>query len=394
MAPCTEQLAYHTTKRPRIDYAVKPPLTKRPRIDHDHRANAAAIRRIDEFEMLNKIGEGAYGVVYRARDKRTGEIVAVKKVMAEAAAVDKPLGFRLPETEILTSLNHHSIVDLKHVVAGSRADSLFIVMEYAENDLRSLLEAKKQPFTLSQVKCLMQQLLEGVDHLHRNKVIHRDLKTSNLLLNNRGELKICDFGLARRFENPSIPHTQTVVTLWYRAPELLLGSKHYSTAIDMWSVGCIMAELLSGAPLFDGTTDIDQLGKIIKVLGSPNEAIWAGFSKLPGVKGVKVANMVKNRCSYLRQRFPLVSFTGSPVVSNAGFDLLSRLLTYDPRKRMTAEEALDHGWFREVPRPNTKDFMPTFPPNYAETKKVDPLQEQWRKELQQRDLGNVGLFGL
>ncbi|XP_044490469.1 cyclin-dependent kinase G-2 isoform X2 [Mangifera indica] len=247
-------------------------------------------RSVDEFERLNKIDEGTYGVVYRAKDKKTGEIVALKKVKMEKEREGFPLT-SLREINILLSFHHPSIVDVKEVVVGSNLDSIFMVMEYMEHDLKGLMEAMKQPFSQSEVKCLMLQLLEGVKYLHDNWVLHRDLKTSNLLLNNRGELKICDFGLARQYGSPLKPYTHLVVTLWYRAPELLLGAKQYSTAIDMWSLGCIMAELLSKEPLFNGKTEFDQLDKIFRILGTPNETIWPGFSKLPGVK----VNFVKHQ---------------------------------------------------------------------------------------------------
>lgn len=247
-------------------------------------------RSVDEFERLNKIDEGTYGVVYRARDKKTGEIVALKKVKMEKEREGFPLT-SLREINILLSFDHPSVVDVKEVVVGSNLDSIFMVMEYMEHDLKALMETMKQPFSQSEVKCLMLQLFEGVKYLHDNWVLHRDLKTSNLLLNNRGELKICDFGLARQYGSPLKPYTHLVVTLWYRAPELLLGGKLYSTAIDMWSLGCIMAELLSKEPLFNGKTEVEQLDKIFRILGTPNEAIWPGFSKLPGVK----VNFVKHQ---------------------------------------------------------------------------------------------------
>uniref|UniRef100_A0A5B6ZT37 cyclin-dependent kinase n=2 Tax=Davidia involucrata TaxID=16924 RepID=A0A5B6ZT37_DAVIN len=352
-------------------------------------------RSVDEFERLNKIDEGTYGVVYRARDKNTGEIVALKKVKMEKEREGFPLT-SLREINILLSFHHPSIVDVKEVVVGSNLDSIFMVMEYMEHDLKGLMETMKQPFSQSEVKCLMLQLLEGVKYLHDNWVLHRDLKTSNLLLNNRGELKICDFGLARQYGSPLKPYTHLVVTLWYRAPELLLGAKQYSTAIDMWSLGCIMAELLSKEPLFNGKTEFDQLDKIFRTLGTPNEAIWPGFSKLPGVK----VNFVKHQYNLLRRKFPATSFTGSPVLSDSGFDLLNKLLTYDPEKRITAEAALNHEWFQEVPLPKSKDFMPTFPAQHAQDRRMrrimkspDPLEEQRRKELQQGELGTGGLFG-
>ncbi|XP_022735027.1 cyclin-dependent kinase G-2-like isoform X2 [Durio zibethinus] len=247
-------------------------------------------RSVDEFERLNKIDEGTYGVVFRARDKKTGEIVALKKVKMEKEREGFPLT-SLREINILLSFHHPSIVDVKEVVVGGNLDSIFMVMEYMEHDLKGLMETMKQPFSQSEVKCLMLQLLEGVKYLHDNWVLHRDLKTSNLLLNNQGELKICDFGLARQYGSPLKPYTHLVVTLWYRAPELLLGARQYSTAIDMWSLGCIMAELLSKEPLFNGKTEFDQLDKIFKTLGTPNETIWPSFSTLPGVK----VNFVKHQ---------------------------------------------------------------------------------------------------
>ncbi|KAL1216421.1 Cyclin-dependent kinase G-2 [Cardamine amara subsp. amara] len=352
-------------------------------------------RSVDEFERLNKIDEGTYGVVYRAKDKKTGEIVALKKVKMEKEREGFPLT-SLREINILLSFHHPSIVDVKEVVVGSSLDSIFMVMEYMEHDLKALMETMKQRFSQSEVKCLMLQLLEGVKYLHDNWVLHRDLKTSNLLLNNRGELKICDFGLARQYGSPLKPYTHLVVTLWYRAPELLLGAKQYSTAIDMWSLGCIMAELLSKAPLFNGKTEFDQLDKIFRILGTPNESIWPGFSKLPGVK----VNFVKHQYNLLRKKFPATSFTGAPVLSDAGFDLLNKLLTYDPERRITVDAALKHDWFREVPLPKSKDFMPTFPAQHAQdrrgrriVKSPDPLEEQRRKELTQTELGSGGLFG-
>ncbi|KAG9147266.1 hypothetical protein Leryth_017998 [Lithospermum erythrorhizon] len=176
-------------------------------------------RSVDEFERLNKIDEGTYGVVYRAQDKKTGEIVALKKVKMEKEREGFPLT-SLREINILLSFHHPSIVDVKEVVVGSSLDSIFMVMEYMEHDLKGLMETMKQPFSQSEVKCLMLQLLEGTKYLHDNWVLHRDLKTSNLLLNNRGELKICDFGLARQYGSPLKPYTQLVVTLWYRGLEL------------------------------------------------------------------------------------------------------------------------------------------------------------------------------
>ncbi|KAM3704131.1 hypothetical protein ACJW31_04G152500 [Castanea mollissima] len=215
---------------------------------------------------------------------RRREIVALKKVKM---GVEKGDGFPLSslrEINILMSFNHPYVVGVKEVVMDEDDfDSVFMVMEYMESDVKGVLEAmkvKKQLYCISEVKCLMRQLLEGVKYLHDNWVIHRDLKTSNLLLSNEGELKICDFGLSRQYGSPLKPYTPLVVTHWYGAPELLLGTKKYSTAIDMWSVRCIMAELVAQEALFRGKNEIDQLGKIFQILGTPNDKIWPGLTKL------------------------------------------------------------------------------------------------------------------
>ncbi|XP_049376659.1 cyclin-dependent kinase G-2-like, partial [Solanum stenotomum] len=307
-------------------------------------------RSVEEFERLNKIGEGTYGVVYKAREKKTGEIVALKKL--KISKKDEEEGFPLTfirEINILLTCRHPSIVYVKEVVVGATTtklnnDVFYIVMEYLENDLQVLIEKMTRRFSQREVKSLLVQLLEGVKYLHDNWIIHRDLKTSNLLINDKGELKIADFGLARRIQSghPLKPYTHEVVTLWYRSPELLIGMNKYSNAIDMWSIGCIMAELLTNKPIFDGKSEIDQINKIFGILGTPDEKIWPGFTKLCGLNKVKFVNKKHNYS--LRKRFPSISFTDT-VLSNSGFDLLNRFLTYDPNKRITAEAALKHAWF-------------------------------------------------
>lgn len=316
-------------------------------------------RTVFDYEKLGKISEGSYGIVYKARDKESGEMVALKKMKLGNQREGFPV-YYLREINTLMSLNHPSIVNVREVVVDESAegfDNIYMVMDYVEHDLKALMQARKQHFRQSEVKCLMLQLLEGVKYLHDNWVLHRDLKTSNLLLNNKGQLKICDFGMSRRYSSPLKPYTSLVVTLWYRAPELLLGAQEYSTAVDMWSVGCIMAELLTNKPLFDGKSEVEQLDKIFRTLGTPNDKIWPEYSQLPGFK----FNFVQQPYNQLHKKFPRASFTGSPALSESGLDLLSRLLTYNPEMRITAEEALDHPWFREVPLPNSTDFMPSFP---------------------------------
>ncbi|KAL5013904.1 hypothetical protein ScPMuIL_008174 [Solemya velum] len=307
-------------------------------------------RSVEEFNCLNRIEEGTYGVVYRARDKKTEEIVALKRLKMEKEKEGFPIT-SLREINTLLKAQHQNIVTVREIVVGSSMDKIYIVMDYVEHDLKSLMDTMKNPFLVGEVKTLLIQLLKGVAHLHDNWIIHRDLKTSNLLLSHKGILKVGDFGLAREYGSPLKHYTPIVVTLWYRAPELLLGIKEYSTQIDMWSVGCIMAELLNMKALWPGKSEIDQLQKIFKDLGTPNEKIWTGVMELPGMKKCTFTEYPYNT---IRQRF------GS-YLTDVGFDLLNRFLTYNPGKRITAEESLKHDYFKESPLPVDPSMFPTWP---------------------------------
>ncbi|XP_059472867.1 cyclin-dependent kinase 11B [Neocloeon triangulifer] len=310
-------------------------------------------RNVEEFQCLNRIEEGTYGVVYRARDKRTEEIVALKRLKMEKEKEGFPIT-SLREINTLLKAQHPNIVTVREIVVGSNMDKIFIVMDYVEHDLKSLMETmkqKKQFFMPGEIKCLMQQLLRAVAHLHDNWILHRDLKTSNLLLSHRGILKVGDFGLAREYGSPLKAYTPIVVTLWYRAPELLLGVKEYSTPIDVWSVGCIFAELLLMEALFPGKSEIDQLNKIFKALGTPNEKIWPGYKKLPNVQKMTFAEYP---ISHLRTRF-------ATSLTEYGFDLMNSFLTFDPAKRITAEAAIKHKYFDETPCAIDPAMFPTWP---------------------------------
>lgn len=224
-------------------------------------------RSVEEFKCLNRIAEGTYGIVYRAQDKRTEEIVALKRLKMEKEKEGFPIT-SLREINTLLKGQHPNIVTVREIVVGSNMDKIFIVMDYVEHDFKTLMETmqhRKQFFLPGEVKCLSQQLLRAVAHLHDNWILHRDLKTSNLLLSHKGILKVGDFGLAREYGSPLKAYTSVVVTLWYRAPELLLCCKEYSTPIDMWSVGCIFAEFLTMQALFPGQSETDELNKIFKV---------------------------------------------------------------------------------------------------------------------------------
>lgn len=310
-------------------------------------------RSIENYQYLNKIDEGAYGVVYRAKDCDTGEIVAIKKVKLGKEKEGFPIT-SIREINILLNLNHPNIIKTKEVVYGNSLDKIFSVLEYMDYELKALISDKKYVFNLSHIKCLMQQLLLGTEYMHSKWIIHRDLKTSNLLMNNKGVLKIGDYGLARKFGSPLKPYTQLVVTLWYRAPELLLNTTKYDYKIDIWSIGCIFAEMIFREPIFQGVDELDQLNKIFKLMGTPTEEIWPGWSELPNSKKINFKKYNENK---LKEKF-----IGTEIpLSDYGFDLLSKLLNYDPKKRIKAKDALEHPWFKEEPLPcNTKD-MPIFP---------------------------------
>src|SRR5277367_5587344 len=236
-------------------------------------------------------------------------------------------------------------------------------MDFLEHDLKTLLEDMAEPFLPSETKTLMLQIVSATEYLHSNWILHRDLKTSNLLMNNRGEIKIADFGMARYTGDPPPKLTQLVVTLWYRAPELLLGTENYGSAIDIWSIGCIFAELLTKDPLFQGKNEVDQLSKIFSLLGTPTTTSWPGFRSLPNAKAL---HPILSKTSTLATGLTASRF---PYLTSAGLKLLSSLLLFNPTDRPSATEILKHPYFKEDPRPKAKEMFPTFPSKAGQEKR-------------------------
>lgn len=266
----------------------------------------------------------------------------------------------LRETNVLLALQHENIVRVQEMVVGLEHDKVFMVMEHFDHDLKSCVDCHDGPFSQAEVKCFAMQLLAGIRHMHQAWFIHRDIKTSNVLYSNSGKLAICDFGLARRFGDPIAPYTHNVVTLWYRAPELLLGSTEYSTELDMWAVGCVLAEILLKRPLFTGSSEIEQLSEVFKVLGVATEERWPGYSNLPFVSSFSWKTQERNR---LRDKFPGVGFgvTTTTPLTNMGYDLLNGLFALDPKQRISANRAAEHAYFAESPAPTSRQRMPKFP---------------------------------
>lgn len=397
------------------------------------------IGSLARYETMDQVGEGTYGYVFRARDKGTGEAVALKRLIFHKEAHGFPL-CAVREIKFLKSLSHKNIVKLKDIASSKgcehldapiksnvtpsvggaanqqqqqhpqhperprcddtqktedkdneeqtseakdearggavisrnsssskrenpvfdylqKSGNLYLVFEYIEHDLGGLVDAKYK-FNVKEIKCIMKQLFEVLDYLSERKVIHRDIKSSNILISNRHVVKLADFGLARSIVGPDgregrIDLTNNVVTMWYKSPELLLGSTRYSHSVDMWSVGCVMAELELGRPLFPGKSEQQQFEIICKVMGTPSEETWPNVSLLPHYESFmkpfnKVPIVQTFRSSYHKQ------------ISGEVISLLERILVPDPTRRTSAKIALSNTFFNTppLPPPNPADLPP------------------------------------
>lgn len=273
--------------------------------------------------------------VYKGRNRQTGELVALKEIHLDSEEGTPSTAIR--EISLMKELKHENIVTLHDVIHTE--NKLMLVFEYMDKDLKKYMDARGDRGQLDTptIKRFMQDLLKGTAFCHENRVLHRDLKPQNLLINTKGQLKLADFGLARAFGIPVNTFSNEVVTLWYRAPDVLLGSRTYNTSIDIWSAGCIMAEMYTGRPLFPGTTNEDQLQKIFRLMGTPSERTWPGISQLPEYKG--------NFPSYATQQLHILL----PQVDSLGLDLIGKLLQLRPENRISAPEALRHSWFNDLP---------------------------------------------
>ncbi|KIE03532.1 Cell division control protein, partial [Metarhizium majus ARSEF 297] len=310
---------------------------------------------MDNYQKLEKVGEGTYGVVYKARDlANSGRIVALKKIRLEAEDEGVP-STAIREISLLKELRDPNIVRLFNIV-HSDGHKLYLVFEFVDLDLKRYMEAlpvsdggrgKALPegssATIMQlglgevvVRKFMMQLCEGIKYCHSRRVLHRDLKPQNLLIDKEGNLKLADFGLARAFGVPLRTYTHEVVTLWYRAPEILLGGRQYSTGVDMWSVGCIFAEMCTRKPLFPGDSEIDEIFKIFRQVALLlHEEVWPGVTSYPDFK----SSFPKWKRDY---RQPLCQN-----LDQKGLELLEMMLVYDPAGRISAKQACNHPYFEE-----------------------------------------------
>ncbi|GJN32961.1 hypothetical protein PR202_gb21510 [Eleusine coracana subsp. coracana] len=307
--------------------------------------------KADSFEKLEKVGQGTYSSVFRARELETGKIVALKKVRFDNFEPES-VRFMAREIQILRRLDHPNVMKLEGLITSRLSCSLYLVFEYMEHDLAGLCSSPDIKFSQAQLKCYMNQLLSGLEHCHSRHVVHRDIKGANLLVNNEGVLKIADFGLANYFDpSKNHPLTSRVVTLWYRPPELLLGSTHYDAAVDLWSVGCVFAEMFRGKPILQGRTEVEQLHKIFKLCGSPADEYWKK-SKLPHATIFKP-----------HQPYPSTLRDNFKEVPDNALRLLETLLSVEPYRRGTASGALTSEFFKTKPYACEPSSLPKYAPN-------------------------------
>ncbi|KAM3727707.1 Cyclin-dependent kinase [Dirofilaria immitis] len=290
----------------------------------------------NRYEKIKHLGEGQFANVYKAKDTETNEFVAIKKIKlgSRHEAMDGVNRTALREIKLLQELHHDNIIGLLDVIGHKT--NIQLVFDFMETDLEHLVKDKAIILMPEHIKNMVLQMLLGLEYLHLHWILHRDLKPNNLLINLQGRIKIADFGLARFFGSPNRHYTHQVVTRWYRAPELLYAARSYGVGIDIWSVGCIIAELLLRVPIFPGESDIDQLVKIYSVLGTPTAEDWSGLEEFPDFITIKPMPVV-----------PLKS-----IFTAAGDDLIELIyqcLRFDPNKRWNATQALNSYYFRSMP---------------------------------------------
>ncbi|KAL1295420.1 hypothetical protein AAHE18_19G210000 [Arachis hypogaea] len=292
-------------------------------------------RSAESYKMIDKVGQGTYSNVYKALDRDTGEIVALKKVRFNTSEPES-IKFMAREILIIQRLDHPNVLKLKGLATSRMQYSIYLVFDFMQTDLTRIISHSGERLTEPQVKCYMQQLLSGLQHCHERGILHRDIKGSNLLIDRNGMLKIADFGLANYYSpNHEHPLTSRVVTLWYRAPELLLGATDYGVGIDLWSAGCLLAEMFTGIPLMPGRTEVEQLHRIFRLCGTPSEEYWKKF---------KISASFRPPRSY-RPSF-LETFRDLPPSS---LGLLCTLLALEPAFRGTASKALNNPFFFTSP---------------------------------------------
>ncbi|CAF1452419.1 unnamed protein product [Adineta steineri] len=290
--------------------------------------------KIESYVKLEKLGEGTYATVYKGKSHLLNGYIALKEIRLEQEEGAPCTALR--EVSLLKGLKHTNIVSLHDIIFNQT--TLTLVFEYVEKDLKQYMDDCANILNIKNVRLFLFQLLRGLDYCHSKKILHRDLKPQNLLINERGELKLADFGLARIKSFPTKTYSHEVVTLWYRPPDVLLGSTEYSTPIDVWAVGCIFYEMACGRPLFAGTKVDEELYLIFKCLGTPTEQTLPGVTTNPDFQALRLPHYHGESLHHL-----------APRLDQVGIDLLERFLRYNPHSRISAHDAMMHKFFSCYP---------------------------------------------
>jgi len=290
---------------------------------------------MNKYERLDKIGEGAYGTVFKGKNRETQEVVALKRIKLDNAT-GIPAG-TIREVGYLKTLKHRNVICMTDIIHDRHERTLTLVFEHCDQDLRKYFDCLNREIDPDTVKNYMFQLLKGLEFIHSSQILHRDLKPQNILINKSCELKIADFGLARSYPIPVAGFSSDVVTLWYRAPDVLFGANCYGADIDMWSAGCIFAEMANaGQPLFPGSDIEDQLKRIFKLLGTPTEETWPDMRALPQYRIMPLYNLCISMAAVC------------PQLPSKGRDLLQKLLVVNPHLRISAEAAMASHYFSDI----------------------------------------------
>ncbi|XP_044756314.1 cyclin-dependent kinase 7 [Coccinella septempunctata] len=323
--------------------------------------------RRKKYDKIKFLGEGQFATVFKAKNLQTGSIVAVKKIKigSKQEVQDGVNRTALREIKLLQELDHPNLMCLLDVFG--HLSNISLVFDFMDTDLEVIIKDTTLILTTANIKSYIIQTLQGLEYLHMNWMLHRDLKPNNLLVNAEGVLKIGDFGLAKLFGSPSRLLTHQVVTRWYRAPELLFGAKQYGTGVDMWAVGCILGELLLRVPLFPGESDLDQLTKIFTVFGNPTEENWPGMKSL---------------IDYIEFK-PFTPIPMKNIFTAAGDDLLDvleNILVLNPLKRKNCTQCLQMPFFSNKPAPTPGLKLP-LPQKIKNTVETENNQNVLKRKL-------------